>query len=248
MSVPQSSGKAAVADVQAGAITNDNTYLLGNCTLNNISSDPQTQEQYDAFYATFSAILSNAGIKITSAKFDPSGISVITYDASGGFVLRRFMGDGLAYDGSSAAAIAASKDAMKAALSAKGLTVAAEYNVNCDLFRPTYALFYFTKAAAREEDETQLRILNAGDDIDYDLLGNINIVSKENSALMAYLDRELGFVTAAGTDQTDIGKKLQDRSDYLVANGKKIIGSRIFPVTWTDLPDYHFVYHLYFYQ
>ncbi len=250
MSDMQSSGDAAAVKapaVQTGAVTNGNTYLLAVCSANNIIGYPKTQEEYAAFYSAFSAMLSKAGIKITSAKFDANG-SVISYDANG-LVLRRFIGDELAYDGSNSAAIAASRDAMKSALTGNGLKIAAEYTVNADIFRPTYALYYFTKAAARDEDETQLRILNAsGDDIDYDLLSGVNIISKENSWLMAYLDREVGFVTAAGTDSANIAKKLQDRTDYLAANGKKIIGSRIFPVSWTDLPDYHFVYHLYFYQ
>lgn len=230
------------------AITDASAYLLGNCGKKNIISHPKSQAEYDEFYARFAAILKGAGMTITSAKFDPL-MSVINYESSNGLALREFIGDALKYDGANPAAVEKDMESVKALLEKNNLPVLASYMLKVGFIRPAYVVYYLTKYAERAEDEKRIRVMKTTDnDIDFDLLSGVNIVRKDEPWSMAYIDREIGFVSRWGRDEKDINERLQKRVEELEKLGKHKIGSRIYPVNWTDFPEFKFVYHLYFYQ
>ena len=77
----------------------------------------------------------------------------------------------------------------------------------------------------------------------------INVLQKPNTWMMVYLGPELGFVSRIGKTREEIDKKVQDRMDYLVGLGKKMIGTRIHELSAEDQwEDYKFVGNIYFYQ
>jgi hypothetical protein len=236
--------KAAAPAPDTGEVTDENaSYLLAQCAGKNILGFPKTKPDYDAFYARFSALLAREGLKISSARFDPEAGSVLSYDSPQGLVLRRFISDDLTRVGD-----ATPMAEVAAALEAKGLPVAAEYSLALEGLKD-YAIYYFTDDSTREEDETQLRVLKTdGDDIDYSILSGVDAVSKPVPWLLAYIGAELGYVSGAGKDAGDAQQKLQSRVDFLTQGGARIIGTRMDPVNWPDLPDYKFVFSIYFYR
>ena len=242
--VPLPQGAPASYGASSGAVTDENASTrLALCARNKILGYPRTQEEYGAFYAHFSALLAQAGLKISSASFDPQAGSLLSYDSPNGVALRRFLADELARVGDATAMAEAA-----AALERSGLPVAADYDFKAGGLN-TYLIYYFTKSAEPEERENQLRILKTdGDPIDYELLGPVAAVSKPAPWLLAHIGPEIGYVSAPGKDAEDVERRLQSRKDFLVGQGSRIIGARIVPLNWPDLPEYRFAYEIYFYR
>ena len=139
---------------------------------------------------------------------------------------------------------------MLSGLSALAQTPAnASYLVDSEYLLPTYVVYYLTKQQPRQEDETQLRILRPGDDLDFDLLGNakIDIVQKPESWMMVYFGREVGAVGLIAKTEESAQQKLKERVDLLKGMGKVMIGSRIGPLS-EPYEDYRYAISLYFYQ
>ncbi|MFA5160708.1 MAG: hypothetical protein WC421_00525 [Elusimicrobiales bacterium] len=229
-------------------VTDKNLYLLADCTGTAVIGYPDTKEQYERFHARHAAVLSAAGLKIKSDSFSP-GLAVISYDSPDGLALRRFIGEKLKYDGSSDAGIAAAKDEIKAVLAKNGLPVAAEYfPVRTSGMRPTFALYYLAKPAQKPKDEILLRLLTAGEDIDYDILSGVNIVRRDGPQKMAYIGPEIGYIGGIGKTEAEARRKLKESEEYFAGNGAKIIGSRIVKLDWPSMPEYKYGYHLYIYR
>jgi|GEM_PF-2185470 len=232
-------------------INNNNIYLLAECGDKTILGFPLSQDQFNAFYDRYFAILTSAGLKVTGSKFDANG-SVISYDSPDGLVLRRFVGSALSYDGTSDADISGVMGAMRAALANNGLPVAAAYfPIRTDVMRPTFALYYLTKGAARRQDEIRLRLLSTdGRKLDFDLLSAVNIVRKDKPTQMAYIGQEINILYGVGQTEAETSQKLRARENEVIKQGGKIIGSRVLPVKH-PMPGYleaNFAYRLYIYR
>jgi hypothetical protein len=239
---------APVRSLETGdaPIMNGQFYLLANCSKKLVHAAPKTKAEYDKFYARFSAILINAGMKITSAKFDPS-LSVIAYDSPDGLVLRRFIGADLKYDATSDAVIAAESAAVKAALEKNGLPVFASYTAKSDYLRHTFIHYYLTRYSERPEAETRIRLLaTRGDAIDYEVLRGVNIIRRDRPNLAVYIGPEIALDADGGADEAQAGLKLRERTALLEKEGKKVIGSRVLPAAPES--SYKFIYHLAYYR
>lgn len=206
-----------------------------------------TEEQHKAFVSWWNGILKTAGIQPMEATWNKT-MTTLPYNA-GGKVIRDFVSEDLAYDGTSEAAIAESMHFMEAKLQESGLKVIADFRLKFDFLRPSYALYYLTDLGENLDRENQLRVLKPGEDIDYDILAKagVNVVRKENEFTAAYIGPLLTVMYKGSKSEEGINKKLAETVSYLNGLGKKVIGTRVIKLEPNSVGLTHEA-RIYFYQ
>ncbi|MFA5140225.1 MAG: hypothetical protein WC728_13420 [Elusimicrobiota bacterium] len=225
-------------------------HLLVQCGNDKLLGFADTEEQYKETVSFWGAILGAAGIEMGQPSFKDKTI-YIPYKTKDGSVIRDFLADPKQFKPKDEADLRANKDVIEGQLGKAGYKIIASHVLDLEYLLPTYKTYYLTKPNEAREHEAQVRILNRGEDIDFDVFEKegTNILQKPNTWMMVYLGPELGFVTRIGKDRADIEKKIKDRVDYLVGVGKKMIDTRIHELKPEDQwEDYKFLGNIYFYQ
>ena len=132
------------------------------------------------------------------------------------------------------------------------MTPIASFTINHEIFRPTFNIYYLTKPEENQDKEVQLRQLNPGDDIDFDLLtGAVNLVRKDAAWSMVYIGRLVGFKSKLAVDEAGANLKIAEYKKFLADNKKDFIASKVgkldkpFQVGETT---YNYYWNAYFFQ
>ncbi len=202
----------------------------------------------DAAEATsyWTAVLKAAGIQTGASSF-ADGMYKIPYKIADGRVIRGFLADSRQFPPKDEAGLRANMALAAGALNKTGLSVVAAHVVELDALLPTYSVLYLTQLNELSEHETRLRLLKAGDDLEFGVYrgAGINVVQTPETWMMVYIGPEAGYVSLIAQTQDDIDAKVAKRRDFLAGENKKMIAERRFPV---DDPDYKFGAALYFFQ
>ncbi len=235
-----------VAARAADAITRDNLLLQAGKAV--LFGYAKTDAEFHEALAYWTPVLSAAGISVGAASFNTeTGMYQIPYAAPGGKVVRAFLAEARQFPPKDEAGLRANMALAQDALAKAGLTVVAARVVNLDVLLPTYSLLYLAKADEVPEHERLLRVLKPGDDIDLDIIKTaaVTIVQTPETWMLVYIGPELGMVGMAAHDQDELDKKIQKRKDFLLQEGKVLIGQKIVPL---DDPEWKLAVNLYFYQ
>lgn len=203
-----------------------------------------TPEQAAAGAAYWASVLNAAGVE-TGAMEYKSGLYTIPYKTADGRVIRSFLADPLQFPPKDEAGLRADMAATQSAMAAAGLTPLAARVVNLEYMLPTYSLLYLTKADAKPERETRLRILKHGDDLDAQVYrsAGLTVISQPKPWVLVYAGPEAGHVGMLAGTMERAQEKLKARKEFLSANGKRILAGRITPI---DEGEYKFYIELYF--
>ncbi|MBI3298477.1 MAG: hypothetical protein HYZ75_09960 [Elusimicrobia bacterium] len=192
-------------------------------------------------------VLTAAGVEVGTLEF--SGVSfTLPYKTADGRVIRRFFAEPQQFPPKDPAGLRANMESTRAAMERAGLTPLAARVVNVDFLLPTYTLFYLTRPAATEEKETQLRVLNRGDDLDADVYrrGGLEVLQVPKPWMLVYIGPEAGYVSMAAGTRERAEEKLKARREFLAGLGKRILEERVVPIDEADYPDIKFIVELYF--
>jgi hypothetical protein len=228
----------------------EKAHLMVTCGKDKLIGRADTEVQYQEAVSFWRSILTSAGIEMGQTEFKDRLI-FMPYKTQDGSVIRDFRADPKQFKPKDDADLRANKDLIEGQMGKAGYKIIASHVIYVDFILPTYKTYYLTKPDEKPEREDQARILNHGEDIDFDVFEKegINILQKPKSWMMVYLGPELGFVSLIGKDRADIDRKVKERVDYLVGRGKKMIDTRIHELKPEDQwQDYKFQGNIYFYQ
>ncbi|OGR44831.1 MAG: hypothetical protein A2X35_05925 [Elusimicrobia bacterium GWA2_61_42] len=216
--------ETAKCDHVSGEITQ--LHLLAQASKSQLFSFADTEAQFNEFKAMWQPILEKFGMKVTSAEYKDN-FGVIKYESPDGRVVREFMGERMNYDALSAEAMKKEQHMLLESLEKSGLTPVAAFTIKHAAFRPTFNVYYLTKADENQDHETQLRQLKNGEDIDFDLLaGAVTLVEKDASFSMVYIGKLLGSKSKLAADEAGIAAKLADYKKFLAENKKEFIAAK----------------------
>lgn len=207
----------------------------------------KTPEQFAEASSYWIEVLAAAGIQAGAPALGKTGLFTVPYRATDGRALRAFTAEPRQFPPKDDAGLRANMALARQALTAAGLTPVSARVVNLEYSLPTYSILYLVKPEAREEHETQLRILKPGDEVDPGLIAasGVTVVQKPQPWILVYVGPELGYVGLIAKTAEDLALRLEKRKAYLIAAGKKIIGSKLAAV---DDPEYKFGAELLFFQ
>ena len=222
--------------------------LLPQCGNHKLLGFAKTDAEYAEAAAMWTKLLADAGARV-GAPARSGEMYTIPYETVDGTVVRQFWAEPRQFKPKDDASRKANQAMLLGELHKRSLPIVASYLVDTEVLLPTYVVYYLTKEQPRQEEETQLRVLKQGDDLDFDILENakIDIVQKPETWMMVYFGREVGAVTLAAKTQESAQQKLKDRVDLLTKAGKVMIGSRIAPLP-EPFEDYRYYVSLYFFQ
>ncbi|MBP7795279.1 MAG: hypothetical protein KA059_00690 [Elusimicrobiales bacterium] len=227
------------------------SHLIANTSKKIIIGYAKTDTEYKEFTDMYTKLLKDNGFKISEVKKDGEMI-MITYLAHDEKGVRRFIGDALTYNGKDDAEITKLMNETAASLESNGMKVIGKYLVKVEELRPTFMIYYLTDVKDAQENEIRLRLLNKGEDIDYELIENsVNIIRKDSSFKMLYIGKELGFVSKLAADDASAKQKLDEYKKFLKDNKKDFINYKIKPL---DEPftsgsvTYNVLLNIYFFQ
>ena len=222
--------------------------LMPQCGSHSLLGFVQTDAEYAEAIGMWTQLLASAGAKVGTPVRNGE-MYTLPYETSDGTVVRQFLAEPRQFAPKDEASRKANQAMILGEFHKRNLPIVASYLVDADYLLPTYVVYYLTKQQPRQEDETQLRVLRPGDDLDFDLLGNakIDVIQKPESWMMVYFGRELGYVTMIAKTEESAQQKLKERVDLLTGAGKVMIGSRIAPLS-EPYEDYRYYISLYFYQ
>lgn len=226
-------------------------HLLAQASKSQVYSYAATEAEYNEFKAMWTPIIEKFGMKVISAEYKNS-YGILKYESADGRVIREFMGEKMNYDALSAEAMKKEQHMLLEALEAKGMTPVAGFMIKHPAFRPTFNVYYLTKAEENADHEIQLRQMKHGDDIDFALVANsVTLVEKDADFSMVYIGKLLGYKAKLGADEAEIQAKLADYKKFLIENKKEFIGARIEqlkePFTIGD-HTYKYAVGMYFFQ
>ncbi|MBI5595519.1 MAG: hypothetical protein HY928_05450 [Elusimicrobia bacterium] len=203
-----------------------------------------TPEQAAAGAAYWASVLNAAGVE-TGAMEYKSGLYTIPYKTADGRVIRSFLADPMQFPPKDEAGLRADMAATQAAMAAAGLTPLTARVVNLEYLLPTYSLLYLTKADAKPERESQLRVLKPGDDLDAEVFrsAGLAVISQPKPWMIVYAGPEAGHVGMIAGTLERAQEKLKARKELLKGYGKRILAEKITPI---DEGDYKFYIELYF--
>ncbi|MEQ1917659.1 MAG: hypothetical protein ABL955_00545 [Elusimicrobiota bacterium] len=206
----------------------------------------KTAEQFAEASAYWTEVLTSAGIQTGTPTFKDEFFT-LPYHTTDGRALRAFVAEPRQFPPKDDAGLRANMIVARSALSAAGLTPVSARVVNLEYSLPTYSILYLVKPEALPEHEIRLRVLKPGDDIDADLIkaSGVSIVQKPEPWILVYIGPELGYVGLIAKTAEDLALRLEKRKAYLIAAGKKIIGSKLVAV---DDAEYKFGAELLFFQ
>lgn len=205
-----------------------------------------TPEQFAEAVAYWNGVLSAAGIRPGVAEYK-SGIFTLPYSTADGRVLRAFLAEPRQFAPKDDAALRANMELASRALTDAGLTPVSARVVNLEYLLPTYSILYLAEPGDSLAHETQIRVLKPGDDIDADLIeaSGVTVVQTPKPWILVYIGPELGYVGLIAKTAEDLAARLEKRTAYLVAAGKRIVGSKLVAV---DDDEYKFGAELLFFQ
>lgn len=206
----------------------------------------KTQEQFNEASAYWTSVLAAAGIQPGAPTFK-DGFFTLPYTTTDGRALRAFVAEPRQFPPKDDAGLRANMAVANQALTAAGLTPVSARVVNLEYTLPTYSILYLVKPEALKEHETQIRVLKPGDEVDPGLIkaSGVTLVQKPQPWILVYIGPELGYVGLIAKTAEDLALRLEKRKAYLLAAGKKIIGSKLVAV---DDADYKFGAELLFFQ
>jgi hypothetical protein len=224
-------------------------HLLPRCAKSRLIGYADTDAQAAEGIAMWTKILSDAGIQAGKPSFE-NGMYLIPYDAPGGLEVREFMAEPRQFKPKDEDSLRANMTMALGEMKGRNIPVIASYVVDIqDILLPTYSIYYLAKADQNEEHETQVRVLKAGDEIDFDILqkAGVDIIQKPDAWMMVYIGKEVGFVSRIAKNREEAEKKLKERAELLSGMGKALIGSRIALLS-EPYEDYKYFVNIYFYQ
>ena len=203
-----------------------------------------TPEEAAAGAAYWTSVLKAAGVE-TGAMEYKSGLYTLPYKTADGRVIRSYLADPLQFPPKDEAGLRADMTATQSAMAAAGLTPLTARVVNLEYMLPTYSLLYLTKADAKPERESRVRILKRGDDLDAEVYraAGIAVISQPKPWVVVYAGPEAGHVGMVAQTAERAQEKLKARREFLEANGKRILAERVTPI---DESGYKFYIELYF--
>jgi hypothetical protein len=206
----------------------------------------ETQEQFAEASAYWAGVLRSAGIEPGAAAWKDR-IFTLAYRTADGRVLRDFMAEPRQFPPKDESGLRANMALAGKALTDAGLTPVSARVLDLEYALPTYSILYLAKAEAKPEHETLLRVLKPGDDIDAGLIkaSGVAVVQKPEPWLLVYIGPELGYVGLIAKTAEDLAARLEKRTAFLVAAGKRIVGHKLVPV---DDSEYKFGAELLFFQ
>jgi hypothetical protein len=222
--------------------------LLARCGKDSLFGFVDTEAQYRAAVERWTGVLNAAGIKPGTPTFK-DGMYVLPYDA-GGRRIREFMAEPRQFKPKDEASLRENMGMILAEMRKEGFPIVASYVVDVEILLPTYSIYYLTGKDENEDHEKQVRILNRGDDIDFDILegAGIRFLQKPETWMGVYVGPELGFVSRIAKTLESIQEKLKDRVEWLVGQGKVMIGTRIGEIPADVSEEYRYYVNIYFYQ
>ena len=196
--------------------------------------------------AYWTGILKAAGIAAGPATF-ADGMYQIPYKTADGRVVRDFLADARQFPPKDEAGLRSNMALAVDALKKAGLTVVATHVLNVDAILPTYSALYLTQSTEVPEHENRLRVLKAGDDLEFDVYrgAGVNVIQTPETWMMVYTGPEVGYVTLWAASQEDLDAKVAKRRELFSSENKKVIAERREPI---DDPTYKFGAALYFFQ
>jgi hypothetical protein len=194
----------------------------------------------------WTGVLRAAGIEPGGAAF-ADGMYRMPYKTGDGRVLRDFLADSRQFPPKDEAGLRSNMALAAGALNASGLDVVAAHVLNVDAILPTYSILYLTRPDELPEHETRLRLLKAGDDLEFGVYrgAGVDVIQTPEPWMMVYIGPEAGYVTLIAKTQEDLDVKVAKRREFLAGAGKKLIAERRASV---DDADYKFGAALYFFQ
>lgn len=227
------------------------SYLIANASKKILFSYVRDDKEYKEFVDMYSKILKDNNFKIQDIKKEGEMV-MITYLAHNGMGICRFIGDDLNYNAKDDNEIKKLLNEITFKLEENKIPVIAKYIVKTDILRPTFMIYYLTQVKDFQENETRLRQLKKGEDIDFDLLENVvKIIKKDSSFSMLYIGKELGFVSKLAEDENKAVKSLDEYKKFLKENNKEFINYRIKKLD-KPLSDgnitFNFLLNIYFFQ
>jgi len=224
-------------------------HLLAQCSKSRVFGYADTEAQAAEALAMWSRILSEAGIRPGQASFK-DGMYILPYEAPGGFEVREFTAEPRQFKPKDEGSLRENMGMALAELNKRNIPVVASFVVDVqDVLLPTYSIYYLVEADGNEDHETQVRLLKAGDEIDFDILAQagVDIIQKPDAWLMVYIGKQVGFLSRIARTQEEAERKLKERAQELSGMGKAVIGSRV-GVLSEPYEDYKYFVNIYFYQ
>lgn len=206
----------------------------------------ETDAEYQEAAAYWSAALEYAGVEPGAPRFE-EGMYKIPYRTPDGGAVRVFLADPRQFPPQDEVGLRANLALVQAALARAGLPLVAGRVVNVDLIPPTYAILYRTRPEADPAREKRLRVLAPGHELDFEVYrsAGVDVIQTPKAWLMVYLGPEVGYVSLAAKTPADLSRKLAERKELLLENGKRIIATRAFPL---DDPEYKCAAGVYSFQ
>ncbi|MFC1679228.1 hypothetical protein ACFL2T_03345 [Elusimicrobiota bacterium] len=226
-------------------------HLIPRCGRDSLVGHAASEAEYKEALARWTAILSAAGIKVGEPEFRQDiDLYVIPYETGDGTVIRDFFADHKQFPPQDEPALRANRDLVAGRMAEAGLKTVASYLVDVEFLLPTYAIYYLAKAEEEPEHESQVRILDRGGDIDFELMerGGVDIVQRPRTWMMVYIGPEIGMVHRIAKTREEVEEKLRKRVEWLVEQGKVIIGTRIVELEEDPTSEYKYLADIYFYQ
>lgn len=212
---------------KCGHVSGDLTkmHLFATANRSQLVSHAKTEAEFKEFTAMWTPILEKFGMKVTGTEYKYE-LGILKYESPDGTVVRMFLGEGMNYDALSAEAMKKEQHMLIEALEGRGMTPVAAFMIKNEAFRPTFNVYYLTKADENPDHEVQLRQMKHGDDIAFDLLANsVTLVKKDASFSMVYIGKLLGYKAKLAADEAGIQAKLEEYKKFLAENKKEFIGS-----------------------
>ncbi|MBI5241445.1 MAG: hypothetical protein HY926_13310 [Elusimicrobia bacterium] len=204
-------------------------YLLPRASKSHLYAFPKDAEQNKAFVDKWNRILVHNGFLPGAYDFK-DGISVLPYTGNDGLVIREFMAEPMQFKPKDPVDLQANMEKISAAVKAAGLPVIASFTSDFDFYLPTYHLYYLTKRAEKDNDETQARILKK-EGVDASILAKAGVqvlqqakdFSGEIDIITVYIGREVGMVTRSADKREDIDTRIADFKKFLAEQGGTFI-------------------------
>ena len=250
--IPAPAAEAA-SNLKCGHVSGEITKLnlLAQTSKSMLFTYADTEPLFKEFVDMWTPILEKFNLKPAGIEYK-NDLGTLKYESANGMAVRDFMADKLHYNALDAADMGKLQHELLEPLEKAGMTPVASFNIKNDIFRPTFNIYYLTKANENPDHEIRLRQLMNGDDIDFDIVaGAVQIVKKDASFSLVYIGKQLGFKTKWSATEEGVKTKLEEYKKFLKENNKEFIGSKIVKLDqpWTagDLV-INYVVNMYFFQ
>lgn len=251
LDIPQVSLNEKINRIEGNVIKSP--YLIANTSKRYIIGYVKNEKEYREFVDIYSQILKGANFSITNIeKKDEMVIIEYIHNSKPELAIRRFIADEMKYNANDINEIIKLKQEIKQHAENNDLSVISDFIADTEILRKTFILYYTTQLKDNPAKEIQLRYLNRGEIIDLEIIQNsVKIIKKDTDYSIAYIGKELGFVTKPAIDEKDAEKKIEDYKKFLIENKKELIGYKIKkldkPIE-SSIATFNFIVNFYFFQ